>query len=145
MSLMRYRGENPFDEMDRMVRRMRDLMALTETGGEGRVGRMAVNISEDDEHVFIEAVAPGLKPEDVDITVERDLVTIRAEASSEAEHERAGWHVREWQHSALQRRIKLPPEVDADAVSADLTDGILTITLPKTEQQRARKIAVNGA
>jgi HSP20 family protein len=99
----------------------------------------AMDIHQDDKQVEITAELPGVKEEDIDITIDDGVLTLRGEKESTREDEQSGY--RERSYGSFERRITLPANIDEDACSADFRDGVLTITLPKSEEKaRGRKI-----
>src|SRR5262249_1531409 len=107
-------------------------------------GFPAVNVWEDGENVFVEGEVPGLKAEDLDITVVGDELTVKGERS-EAGDDQSSFHRRERGIGPFTRAIRVHREVKADQVQATLTDGVLLLTLPKTEAAKPRKIRVKTA
>lgn len=97
----------------------------------------AVNISEDDKSYCVDIVAPGFKKEDFKINVEDDMLTISGEAKSESteKDESKQYSRREYSHSSFTRSFKLPDNAKDDHISANFTDGILKLNIPKSEQQ----------
>lgn len=102
----------------------------------------AVNIWESDEAWLLEAELPGVAADQVDVSVLNDELTI-AVKRPEVEQEGATYFRRERPRGEFSRTIQLPTAVDADRVEADLKQGVLTLTLPKSEAARRRKIQVN--
>ena len=104
----------------------------------------ALNIWEDGQNVHAEAELPGVRIEQIEISVTGDLLTLRGERKSE---EKAGvaCHRRERDFGAFARVVRLPAPIDASRVEASLKNGVLTITLPKSEQARPRRIEVKCA
>lgn len=100
-----------------------------------------VNLREDSDHVFMEALVPGLDAQDLEITVMRNTLTLSGERK-EASGEGASWHRNERGAGKFLRTIELPVEVDADRVKAECRNGVLTVVLPKAEAARPRKISV---
>jgi HSP20 family protein len=133
------------DEVDRLVS---NVFSNPTVAGATRLvtgrGFPAVNVWEDGENVFVEAEVPGLKAEDLDITVVGDELTLKGERS-EASEEQASFHRRERGIGPFTRVVRLSSEVKADQVQASLTDGILLLKLPKTEAAKPRKIKVKTA
>jgi len=133
------------DEVDRLVS---NVFSNPTVAGATRLvtgrGFPAVNVWEDGETVFVEAEVPGLKAEDLDITVVGDELTLKGERL-EASEEQASFHRRERGLGPFTRVIRLSSEVKADQVHATLTDGILQLKLPKTEAAKPRKIKVKTA
>jgi HSP20 family protein len=101
----------------------------------------AANVWEEAEQLFAEAELPGLKTEDVDVSVSGDELTIRGRRQ-EASPETAQFHRRERGVGEFSRTLRLPYDVDAERVEATLRDGVLLIKLPKAESARARKVEV---
>lgn len=104
----------------------------------------ALNLWEDDQNLYAEAELPGLKMDAVEVFVMGDELTLKGERSEE---EKAGvsYHRRERGVGSFSRVVRLPVNVDADKVEANLRDGVLRITLPKAADARPRKIEVKGA
>ena len=99
----------------------------------------AMDIHQDDKQVEITAELPGVKEEDIDITIADGVLTLRGEKRSAREDSQTGY--RERTYGSFERRITLPAGVDEEACAADFMDGVLTITLPKNaENSRGRKI-----
>lgn len=97
----------------------------------------AVNISEDDKCYCVDIVAPGFKKGDFKINVEDDMLTISGEAKSESteEDENKQYTRREYSHSSFTRSFRLPENAKDNDISANFTDGILKLNIPKSEQQ----------
>ncbi|MCU7551879.1 Hsp20/alpha crystallin family protein [Chitinophagaceae bacterium LB-8] len=96
----------------------------------------AVNIGENDQSFMVDVVAPGFKKEDFKINIDDDLLTISAETKQEnKEAEGKEYTRREYSYSSFTRSFQLPDNAKADAIAAKYEDGILKITIPKTEQK----------
>ena len=104
----------------------------------------ALNVWEDEHQVFAEAELPGLKMEDLEISVMGNELTIRGERKDDP-RESAVHHRRERGLGAFSRVIRLPVDIDPDRVAAALRNGVLTITLPKAEKAKPRKVEVRPA
>jgi len=104
-----------------------------------------VDISQTSDSVVVKAALPGLKAEDVDISVEDGVLTIKGEKKSEEMSEGENYYRREIRYGAFSRSVALPSEVDHEKAAAAFTDGVLTVTLPKAEEAKPRmiKISVN--
>jgi HSP20 family protein len=105
-------------------------------------GHPPVNLWQDEEAYHLEAELPGVLAEDLAIEVKGTELTLAGERKRQ-HPEGVSSHRSERSFGRFVRRIKLPGEVDADRVDAKLTDGVLTLTLPKAAAHRIRKIAVN--
>src|SRR5438132_2680663 len=112
--------------------------------GDGELGMHApsIDVRETDDSYVIEADLPGVKPEDLDVTVEGRMLTLRGHVGADREERREGYLVRERSSGQFLRSISLPAMFDADKVTTQYKDGELRITLPKAPETRARKIEV---
>ena len=106
---------------------------------------MAMDLKETDEAFILETVLPGVKPENVDISILNDTLRVKAESTDEGEREGENWLLRERRHGRFERSITLPAPVSADGAAAEFEHGILRITLPKSEGQRPKTIQVTSA
>lgn len=96
----------------------------------------AVNVSEDDKSYTIDVVAPGFKKEDFRINVADDVLSISAETKSEKETgDNRQYSRREYSYSSFTRSFRLPENAKDDSINASYTDGVLKLTIPKSEQQ----------
>ena len=102
----------------------------------------ALDLSENAEGYLVEAALPGLKPEDVEITVENNVLTIKGETRQEVDDKQRNFHRVERRFGSFQRTIGLPTTVKADAIQASLTNGVLRLEIPKAEEVKPRKISV---
>jgi HSP20 family protein len=102
----------------------------------------ALDMRETESDVIVDVEAPGFKPEEVDISVTDQTLTMRGEKKSETEEKKGDYHVSERSYGSFSRTVKLPAAVDADQATAQHKDGVVTITLPKTEKSKPKKIEV---
>ena len=93
----------------------------------------------------IRASLPGIKPDDVHVTVEGDRLTIRGETTAEQERTEENWILRERRAGSFYRSITLPSSLDADQAKARFDNGVLTLEIPKAETAKAKQIPVTGA
>jgi len=105
----------------------------------------AVDVFEDKDAVKIVAELPGVTPEDVKLSLENNLLTIRGEKKQEAEERNERVHRYERSYGAFERAFVLPSTVDGEKISAEYRDGVLTVTVPKAERARPREIPVRTA
>jgi HSP20 family protein len=105
----------------------------------------AVDIKETDSDIRIDLELPGLKPEDVEVTAENGLLTIRGEKRSERkEGDEGRYHVIERSYGTFMRTFTLPQGVDENQIQADFNDGVLSIRIPKAALPQPRRIQVSG-
>lgn len=106
---------------------------------------LAIDLYEEDDRLVVEAALPGVRKENVEITLQDGFLTIRATDKADVKREGAGWLLREKRYGVWQRSLRLPAGVDADHADATLENGVLTISLPKREREKklVRRIKVN--
>jgi HSP20 family protein len=106
----------------------------------------AVDIKETESELRVELELPGLKPEDVEITAENGVLTIRGEKRSERkEDEQSRYHVVERTYGSFMRTFQLPQGIDEDQIGAEFDNGILSLRIPKTALPQPRRIQINAA
>jgi HSP20 family protein len=107
----------------------------------------SLDVYETGDELVVKAVLPGLKAEDVNITVTADTLTLRGEYNQDNGNNGSmepTYHIREWRGGAFERTIRLPLDVQTDKAKADFENGILTISLPKAESVKPRTITVKA-
>lgn len=105
---------------------------------------LPLEVAESENEFVVKATLPGVKPEDVHVTIQNDTLTIRGERKADEEKKGEHWHVRECRYGTFQRLVSLPTAVDSEKARASCEHGILTLTLPKAEQSKPRQIKVGG-
>ncbi len=103
---------------------------------------LALDLAEDENSFVVKAAIPGVKPEDLDISLADNVLTIRGEIKADEEIKEEQYHIRERRYGSFSRSIRLPAPVDADHVEATYENGVLTLRIPKAEEVRPKKIAV---
>jgi HSP20 family protein len=139
--------QSPFEEMEAMRRRIDQLNRIF-SGEEGTGQRGAgvyplLNVTEDPDNYYVRAELPGLKAEELDISVTGNRLGLSGERKIAAEAEEAKYHRREREGGKFSRVIELPEHVDSDKAAARMANGVLTITLPKAESAKPRQIKVH--
>jgi HSP20 family protein len=111
--------------------------------GDGELGiSPSLDVRETADAYIVEADLPGVKPEDVEVTVEGRMLTMRGRMGADREERGEGYLVRERSSGSFTRTINLPGMFDPDKVMSEYADGELRITLPKAAASRARRIDV---
>lgn len=156
------------DAMDQLLREsfVRPRTMLGQGGGMSGIG-MPIDLRETDDDYTVTATMPGVKPEDINIQIKGDTLQISGEVRDEYQQpqttqtegqqgqqrqqsqqtetgQRGNWLVRERRYGRFQRSITLPTNVKADHATANFENGVLTLTLPKAEESRARSIPVRA-
>src|SRR5690242_10733837 len=103
----------------------------------------ALDLSESADGYLVEVQVPGVRPEDVQIMVENNVLTVKGELRQESEDKKRNYHRVERRYGSFQRTIALPSTVKADAIQASLTNGVLRLDIPKAEEVKPRRINVN--
>lgn len=104
----------------------------------------SLDISETDKSVEVKLDLPGIKPKEIEIQLNGNVLTVSGERKEEQEEKGKTYHRVERRSGSFSRSITLPCAVQEDEVAAEYRDGVLTVTLPKTEEAKTRKIAVKS-
>jgi HSP20 family protein len=138
---------DPFNEMLSLREAMNQLLEESFVApGNTRQGQgfvPALDLSETEEGYTVEVAVPGLNPEDLQITVENNVLTIKGEVRHQSDQKKRNFHRVERRFGSFQRTIALPSTVKADAINASLAGGILKLDIPKAEEVKPRRITVN--
>lgn len=103
----------------------------------------AVDISEDDKNIYLKADLPGMNQKDIKVSVEDDVLTISGERKSEKEEKKENKVYRlERVYGSFCRSFTLPDNVDPSKISAEYKDGVLSLTIPKTEEKKSKTIDI---
>jgi HSP20 family protein len=145
--IFREPGLDPLRELEQLQRRM-DRLFQNAFGLERSPWRVGVyplvNISEDRDHIYVRAELPGVKAEDLEITIQDNSLILRGERKIPSEEKQVNFHRREREAGFFRRVVALPGRVQVDKVEATSKDGILTIKLAKPEEVKPRKIQVKA-
>jgi HSP20 family protein len=106
---------------------------------------LALDVAETDEDFVVKASLPGITPEDLEITYNNNLLTIKGEVKEEKDVEEQRYHLRERRYGSFTRSISLPSSVKADSIEANYEAGVLTLHLPKAEEAKPKRIPVHSA
>ena len=139
---------NPFREMVAMQSALDKLFDQTWEGWpEGRMNgnTLALDVDETNDNFVVTADLPGINPENIEVTVHDDMLTINAEMPERTvEHESGKALVRERRYGRFSRSLRLPHSVNSEGVVADFREGTLTLTLPKAENAKVKTIPVRA-
>jgi HSP20 family protein len=134
------------NRLDRMFNQMLHDLWGARTGGEelgGRAWMPAVDVQETQDALLFAFELPGLRKEEVEITIESNVLTVSGERKFEKDSKTAGeFHRLERSYGAFSRSFTLPTGVQTEQVAATFADGVLTVRLPKQENARPRKIEI---
>ncbi len=122
---------NPFQDSERT--------GLLSTGWD-----LALDVAETDDEFLVKASLPGINPEDLNVTFDSNVVTIKGEIRKEEDIDQQHYHLRERRFGTFSRSISLPSSVKADKIEARYDAGILTLHLPKSEETRPKRIRIQS-
>ncbi len=103
-----------------------------------------VDVVEEEDELLVRASIPGVKVDDIDVSIENRVLTIKAETKTESEHKEGGYLVRERRTGSFLRSLRLPETVDADQAKTSYNDGVLTVNLPKAESKKAKHLKIEA-
>lgn len=106
------------------------------------MSEVALDMYETDSDVVIKAELPGVKPEEVDVSITEDVLTIKGEHKEEKEEKEPNYYRRELRYGSFSRSVRLPAAVNTDKAEAEFENGLLTLTVPKAEEVKPRQIKV---
>jgi HSP20 family protein len=112
-------------------------------GGQSQIINAHMNVSETESEIRVEAELPGVREEDIDVSLNDEVLTIRGEKKFERKDAKENFHFVERSYGTFQRSVRLPFPINPDQVRANFENGVLMVTLPKSAQQeRTRRIQV---
>ena len=141
---------DPFADMRQTMDRLfdegfsRPWRFMTPEHAEGQ-GQFPVEVSQTADAVEVKAALPGFSPEDVDISINNDVLTIKGEHREQTEDKKKEYYRREIRYGSFQRSFSLPVSVDTEKAEARFDNGLLHLTLPKAETVRPKQIKISGA
>jgi len=152
MAIFRYPGwrwpdfSGALDDFDRARRQMDRLLSIFSGGGPSSTASGVfppLVVTEEGDTIHVEAEIPGIKAEDMDISVVGRTLTLSGERKPEQVQD-VNYHRRERKWGSFRKALTLPEDVNADAIAAECKNGVLKISLPKAEHVKPRKIAIKG-
>lgn len=144
-------NRNLTSTLDRMLtlnRALDEALAVNGTGGRSSVWVPAMDIAERADGFTIQVDLPGVRPSDVELHFEQNVLTVRGTKPSvldEKTEEEYRLHARERVSGAFERALRLPNHVDSETIQAEFVNGVLTITVPKAQAAMSRRIQIRGA
>lgn len=138
---------DPFYELRRiegLMHRRRQGYTVFVDGHESRDWGIPLDVVQKDDEVKISATLPGVDPDNIEVSIEENVLTIKARTESEEERKEGAYLMRERRTGSFHRAIRLPDTVDAEKAQPHYDNGVLTITLPKAESKRVKHLKVTG-
>jgi len=145
MNMTHYNPWNIFDQIQQEMSHANVYKGKADDNGDVVTSDWApaVDIKEEDSQYLLIADIPGVNSDDIDIHMENGILTIKGERESELKTEHEGFKRIERKHGIFYRRFTMPEGVDADNIVAKSDKGVLTVSIPKQEAIKPRKITVN--
>ena len=151
MAIIRWRPNlgNPLAELDRMRNYMESAYSAL-ANGVGQLRRNytgvfpLVNLTEDEENLFLAAELPGVDPQSLDLSIKSDTLTLKGSKRTDVEGAEVNYHRRERDGGSFRRSLALPVKVQSEAIEASFKNGVLTVKLPKAAEARAHQISVKS-
>ena len=135
---------DPFRE----IRKFDEMLGRVWQGdGDGHFERrwaIPIDLTQNGDSVVMRATVPGVAPEDIDVTIEDGVLTISAETTSNSTHEGESYVIRERRAGKLYRALRLPNTLDVSKVDTQYQHGVLTLTFPKVEAVKARRLKIKA-
>lgn len=140
-----YENENEQDFQETQQEEGEDMVENEEAGfEEDTEGQLAVDMFQTKDNYVIKSTIAGVRPEDIDVSVNENILTITGERAMEEEVRDKDYFLQECYWGEFSRSVELPEDFDPDSIAAEIKDGILTITIPKSERAKPKKIQVKG-
>jgi len=144
-TIVRY---NPFREAMSLSRQMDRLMEGAMRGSDVWDGSMdwalPLDVIENDNEYVVKASLPGIKADDIEVTYHNQTLTVKGEMKQEEDISEEKYHLLERRYGVFSRSITLPSGVDGDTIKADFENSVLTLSLPKKEELKARRISIQS-
>jgi HSP20 family protein len=148
MAIVRW---NPWGELFSLHNQMDELFSAlsptssgTTNGGDRGYVQLPVDIRQTDEAFIIEASVPGFKPDEVEVTFDDGVLTIKGSHDEEQESKQGEWVRRERRVASVYRQVGLPAEVRADEISASFSNGVLNVNVPRAKRAQPKRIPVSA-
>jgi HSP20 family protein len=143
MSMTQHNPWNIFDQLQHEINRAHTHKAKNEEHAIESDWSPAVDIKEDEKQYILIADIPGVNADKIDIQMENNILSIKGERNSELKNETNGYKRIERKHGIFYRRFTLPEGVNTDSIEAKCNNGVLTVSIPKQEAVKPRKITIN--
>jgi HSP20 family protein len=136
----------PFRELRQMQQNM-DRLWRNFGQGEGEAGNVEswaipLDVVQQGDNIVVRASVPGVNPEDIDVSIENDVLTIKGQTKEEREHQEGNYLMRERRSGSFYRALRLPDTLDSDQAQSHYEHGVLSITFPRMGSKRARRLQI---
>jgi HSP20 family protein len=139
----------PFRELRQMQENMDRLWRSFGHGeGEAENGEnwaIPLDVVQEGDNIVVKASVPGVNPEDIDISIENDVLTIKGQTKEEREQQEGNYLMRERRAGSFYRALRLPDTLDSDQAQPHYENGVLSITFPRMESKRAKRLHITSS
>lgn len=150
MALMRWKAKDSYDpwsdyrQLQEDINELFNIDYVTPTRGlYDRSVALPIDVVETTDDIIVTCEIPGITEKDIDVTLTSNVLTIKGKKEENQEEKKGKYYRKESWSGSFQRTVSLPGSVNADKIKAALTNGMLTITLPKREEAKPKQISVN--
>ena len=146
MALARWRpmgGGVERNLMQELNRYFNDMPSLWEGAGEIGAWSPDVNVYEKEDQIVVEAEMPGMKKDDIEVSVQDHVLSLSGERKEEKETKEKHFYRRERVEGSFMRSISLPTNVDSEKIDAKYKNGVLTLTIPKAEEAKTKRVEIH--
>ena len=140
MALQRWEPFRDLRRIENTVDRFWRGFGADQTGG----WAVPLDVIQEGDNIVVQGTLPGVKPEDIKVTIEDGLLNISAESKHERDEPSGSYLIRERRSGKFRRVLRLPDSVDAEAAETTYENGVLTVTLPKVEAKKAKRLEVKA-
>ncbi|RMG90022.1 MAG: Hsp20/alpha crystallin family protein [Chloroflexi bacterium] len=147
MTLVRWnptRTMSLFNEFERMFDEAFNMMSLPQMRTLPQMWQLALDVAETDDGFIVKASVPGVNPDDLEITLENNLLTIKGELKEDQEINQEQYHLRERRYGTFSRSITLPVAVNSEEIEATYENGVLRVFVPKAEEVKPKRISIKA-
>ncbi len=133
---------DPFNEFRQMHKRLWRGIDIARVNGENGTSKWAVplDVIQDGDSIVVRASMPGVKADDISVTVENEVLTIKGKSESEGEVKDGSYLMRERRSGTFHRALRLPDTIDVDKADTSYENGVVSITFPKVESKKAKRL-----
>jgi HSP20 family protein len=138
----------PFREL-RQIQENMDRLWRSFGPGKGEAGNVEnwaipLDVVQQGDNVIVKASVPGVNPEDIDVSIENDVLIIKGQTKEEREHQEGNYLMRERRRGSFYRALRLPDTLDSDQAQPHYEHGVLSITFPRLESKRAKRLHITS-
>ena len=142
MGLQRWDPRYELRRMHETMNRHRRAFGFNYADTERKEWAIPVDVREDGDDILVRASLPGVNPDDIDVSIENHVLAIKAKTTADQERKEVGYLIKERRAGSFHRALQLPDTVDTDKAKTLYENGVLTVTLPKADTKKAKRLEV---